>query len=48
MAEKRLITIVVKDDFIKVTTKVKTKLSPSMLMDKILELDEVIQNDLGY
>jgi hypothetical protein len=41
MTEKRLVTIVIKDDFGRTTTKVKTRLSPPMLMDKILEMEEV-------
>jgi len=41
MTEKRLINIIIEDDFGRVTTKVKTRLSPPMLMDKIMELEEV-------
>ena len=38
---ERLIKIVLEDDFGRTVTKVKTRLSPPMLMDKILELGEV-------
>ena len=38
---ERLIKIVLEDDFGRTVTKVKTRLSPPMLMDKILELEEV-------
>ena len=41
MTEKRLVTITVEDDFGRTHTIVKTRLSPPMLMDKILELEEV-------
>ena len=37
----RFIKIVLEDDFGRTVTKVKTRLSPPMLMDKILELEEV-------
>ena len=38
---ERLIKIVLEDDFDRTVTKVKTRLSPSMLMDKILELEDI-------
>ncbi len=38
---KRVICIVLEDDFGRTQTKVKTRLSPPMLMDKIMELEEV-------
>ena len=38
---KRLVTITIEDDFGRTVTKLKTRLSPPMLMDKILELEEV-------
>lgn len=41
MIEKRLVTITIEDDFGRTVTKVKTRLSPSILMDKIIELEEV-------
>ena len=41
MAEKRLVTITIEDDFGRTVTKVKTRLSPPMLIDKILEMEEV-------
>lgn len=43
MTEKRKITIVLEDDFGRATTKVTTKLSPPQLMDKILELLELME-----
>lgn len=39
--DKRFIKIVLEDDFGRTVTEVKTRLSPPMLMDKILELEEV-------
>ena len=44
MTEKRLINIVLEDDFGRTVTKVKTRLSPPMLMDKILELEEILND----
>ena len=41
MTEKRLVTITIEDNFGRTVTKVKTRLSPPMLMDKIMELEEV-------
>ena len=41
MTEKRIIKIVLEDDFGRTVTKVKTRLSPPMLMDKILKMNEV-------
>ena len=41
MTEKRLVTVTIEDDFSRTYTNVRTRLSPSMLMDKILELEEV-------
>ena len=38
---KRLINIVLEDDFGRTVTKVKTRLSPPQLMDKILKMEEV-------
>ena len=38
---KRLINIVLEDNFGRTQTIVKTRLSPPMLIDKILELEEV-------
>lgn len=35
------INIVLEDDFGRTVTKVKTRLSPPMLMDKILKMNEV-------
>lgn len=37
---KRLITIIIEDDFGRVQTKVKTNLFPPMLMDMFLEFIE--------
>ena len=41
LLEERKITIILKDDFGRTMTAVKTRLSPPMLMDKILELKEL-------
>ena len=38
---KRFIKVVLEDDFGRTVTKVKTRLSPPMLMDKILKMEEV-------
>jgi hypothetical protein len=37
----RTVTIVLEDDFSRTMTAVDTRLSPPMLMDKILELKEL-------
>ena len=37
----RKVTIVLEDDFGRTQTIVKTRFSPPMLMDKILELEDV-------
>lgn len=37
------INIVLEDDFGRVQTKIKTNLSPPELMDKILELKELLE-----
>lgn len=44
MIDDKRVNIVLEDDFGRVQTIIKTKLSPSMLMDKILELDEIDMN----
>ena len=41
MTEKRLVTITLEDNFGRTVTKVKTRLSSPMLMDKIMELEEI-------
>lgn len=42
MTEHRII-ITLEDDFGRTQTSVKTKLSPPMLMDKILEIEEILE-----
>ena len=41
MTEKKKISITLEDDFGRVHTRITTVLSPPMLMDKILELEDV-------
>lgn len=41
MLEKRFVRILLEDDFGRTVTKVKTRLSPPMLMDKILEMEVI-------
>lgn len=41
MTEERLVTITLEDDFGRTVTAVKTRLSPPMLMDKILEMEVI-------